>query len=94
MYRKVLPLSLAICFILAVIAAPAVAENEGQADLDKATQLKVAAESLDDLNEVVDHADSALEKGLDADNKKFAEQLLISSLMQRGASLPTRAGNG
>ena len=70
--------------LLAAIAAPALAENEGQEDLDKATQLKVAAESLDDLNEVVDQAESALEKGLDADNKKFAQQLLISSLLQRG----------
>jgi tetratricopeptide (TPR) repeat protein len=69
---------------MAAIAAPAHAENEGQEDLDKATQLKVAAETLDDLNEVVDRADSALEKGLDADNKKFAQQLLISSLLQRG----------
>jgi tetratricopeptide (TPR) repeat protein len=70
--------------LLAAIAAPTLAENEGQEDLDKATQLKVAAESLDDLNEVVDRAESALEKGLDADNKKFAQQLLISSLLQRG----------
>jgi tetratricopeptide (TPR) repeat protein len=84
MFRIVFPLSLMGCFLLSALAAPIMAENEGQADLDKATQLKVTAESLDDLNEVVDHADSALEKGLDADNKKFAEQLLISSLLQRG----------
>jgi tetratricopeptide (TPR) repeat protein len=75
---------LSVCFVLAVMASQVVAENDGQDDLDKATQLKVTAETLDDLNEVVDHADSALEKGLDADNKKFAEQLLISSLLQRG----------
>ena len=60
------------------------AENEGQADLDKATQSKVTAENLEDLNEVIDHADSAIEKGLDTENKKFAEQLLASSLLQRG----------
>ncbi len=84
MFRIVPPVSLMAIVLMAAIAVPAVAENEGQADLDKATQLKVTAETLDDLNEVVDHADSALEKGLDADNKKFAEQLLISSLLQRG----------
>ena len=54
--------------------------NPGQADLDKATQLKVTAEGLGDLNEVVDKLDSAIEKGLDKDNKAFAEQLLISDL--------------
>lgn len=84
MSRFVLPGSLIACLLLALLAAPARAENEGQADLDKATQLKVTAESLDELNEVVDHAESALEKGLDAENKKFAEQLLVSSLVQRG----------
>ena len=51
------------CLLLAAIAAPAVAENEGQDDLDKATQLKVTAETLDDLNEVVDQAESAIGKG-------------------------------
>jgi tetratricopeptide (TPR) repeat protein len=61
--------------------------NPGQADLDKATQLKVTAEGLGDLNEVVDKLDSAIEKGLDKDNKAFAEQLLISTLMQRATAL-------
>lgn len=84
MFRTIRPVSILACVLLAAIAGPVFAENEGQDDLDKATQLKVAAETLDDLNEVVDRADSALEKGLDADNKKFAEQLLISSLIQRG----------
>jgi tetratricopeptide (TPR) repeat protein len=84
MSRFVLPGSLIACLLLALLAAPARAENDGQADLDKATQLKVTAESLDELNEVVDHAESAIEKGLDADNKKFAEQLLVSTLVQRG----------
>src|SRR3954471_2879817 len=84
MFRIVPTSSLLACFLLAAIVSPVVAENDGQADLDKATQLKVTAETLDDLNEVVDHTDTALEKGLDAENKKFAEQLLIASLVQRG----------
>ncbi|HEX5471975.1 MAG TPA: hypothetical protein VFW73_08815, partial [Lacipirellulaceae bacterium] len=72
------------CFLLAALVAPVAAENEGQADLDKATQMKVTAETLDDLGEVIDHADTAMEKGLDKDNTKFARQLLEASLMQRG----------
>lgn len=78
------PVCLIACVLLAALAAPAIAENEGLDDLDKATQLKVTAETLDNLNEVIDRADTALEKGLDKENKKFAEQLLIASLMQRG----------
>ncbi len=65
-------------------------ENPGLEDLDKATQLKVAAENLPDLNEVVDKLDSAMEKGLDKENQAFAEELLISALLQRATVLSAR----
>jgi tetratricopeptide (TPR) repeat protein len=71
-----------VCALL--LAVPAVAQNEGQEDLDQATQLKVTAESLDDLNNVIDRLDTAIEKGLDKENAEFASQLLVSSLVQRG----------
>ena len=45
---------------------------------------KSRPQSLDDLDEVVDRLETALEKGLDEENTKFAEQLLVSSLLQRG----------
>ncbi|MEX2306854.1 MAG: tetratricopeptide repeat protein [Pirellulales bacterium] len=77
-------LVLLLCSLLSLVSAPAFAENEGQADLDKATQLKVTAETLDDLNEVIDRLDTALEKGLDKENTEFAQHLLVSSLVQRG----------
>src|SRR5688572_28565889 len=56
------------CFLIAAGCRVSFAENEGLEDLDKATQLKVTAESLDDLNEVVDRLETALEKGLDDEN--------------------------
>jgi tetratricopeptide (TPR) repeat protein len=93
MFRIFSQFSVAACFALALVTAPALAENEGQQDLDKATQLKVTAETLDDLNEVVDHVDSALEKGLDQENKKFADQLLIATLLQRGQMYATAVFN-
>ena len=46
-----------------VLSAPVRAENEGQADLDKAVQLKVAANTLSDLTEVIRLAESAIEQG-------------------------------
>lgn len=61
--------------------------NPGLADLDKATRLKITAESLPDLNDVIDQLDSALEKGLDQDNEAFANELLVSSLLQRATVL-------
>lgn len=70
--------------LLMVSGAAARAENDGQEDMDKATQLKIAAESVDDLAAVIERLDTALEKGLDKENEELARQMLISTLMQRG----------
>jgi tetratricopeptide (TPR) repeat protein len=81
------------CFVVWSNSRVSFAENEGLEDLDKATQLKVTAESLDDLNEVVDRLETALEKGLDDENTKFAKQLLVAALLQRGNFFTTAAFN-
>ena len=74
---------------LALLACPlaARAENEGLDDLDKASQLKINAESLPDLNDVIDRLESALEKGLDDENREFANDLMVSTLLQRATLL-------
>ena len=63
----------------------ALAEGEGQADLDRATELKLAAKNIDDLTEVLRLLDSALDKGLDEEHTQFANSLLASTLIQRGS---------
>jgi tetratricopeptide (TPR) repeat protein len=63
------------------------AESAGQADLDKAFEARLTAQSLDALEKIVDLCRSAIKKGLDDENRKFAEQLLASSLFQRGEVL-------
>ncbi len=73
------------CCLLCV--SPAWAENEGLGDLDKATALKLSATKLDDLAEVIKHAEAALEKGLDEENTLFAKQLLAAAHYERGATL-------
>ncbi len=80
--------------LLLAIALPVYAENEGQDDLDKATQLKVAAENINDLNDVIDKLETAIEKGLDKGNTEFAQQLLVSSLIQRATQLSGVLLNG
>lgn len=77
---------LAMGFLIAFTGS-AQAENEGQDSLDKATELKLSAESLSDLNEVVELLDESLEEGLDADNTDFAESMLVGTLMQRATGL-------
>jgi tetratricopeptide (TPR) repeat protein len=58
------------------------AENEGQADLDKATDLQLGAESLGELEKVIELAESALKKGLDEGQTEFAKQMLAATLFQ------------
>lgn len=76
------PLWLALGILLTG-ATQARAENEGQTDLDQATEAKLTAENLDDLGNVVTLAQRALEKGLDDSNKAFANELLAATLLQR-----------
>lgn len=63
------------------------AENPGQADLDKAFELRLSAKSLAQMEEVIVHSRAALKKGLDAENTKFARGLLAGTLYQRGEAL-------
>jgi tetratricopeptide (TPR) repeat protein len=68
-------------------AASAWAENEGLAELDRATQLKITADTFDDLAAVIEHAEAALEQGLNEENAAFAKALLASAHYERGAVL-------
>jgi tetratricopeptide (TPR) repeat protein len=63
------------------------AENEGQAELDQATEAKLEAESLADLEKVANLVESALKKGLSAENAKFANQLISSVLLDHANRL-------
>ncbi len=63
------------------------AEGNGQEELDEALRVKVTAENLRDLNEVVELLEKAINEGLDVENSDFAEQLLVESLMERAAQL-------
>lgn len=60
------------------------AEQKGQPDLDKATQLKLNAKSTSDLGDIIELCESALAKGLDPANVPFAKSMLAATLVQRG----------
>ena len=76
-------------FVLVVFLAGTrgLAENEGQEDLDKATEAKLTASTLSDLAEVIRLCESAMEKGLSEENADFAKNLLASALMQRAETV-------
>jgi tetratricopeptide (TPR) repeat protein len=67
------------------------AENEGQADLDKATQQKLGAQTSGDFTEVIQLCEGALKKGLDKSNTAFANDLMASALVQRGSVTAKKA---
>jgi len=74
--------------LLASHASVVMAEdNKGLEDLDKATDLQLRVQNLQDLDQVVSLCENALEKGLDKDNTEFAKQLLVSSLWQHASQL-------
>lgn len=63
------------------------AEDKGQAELDKATELQLNATTLADLEKVSDLLEQAIAKGLGDDNKKFATELLVSTLLDHARRL-------
>ncbi|TWT38814.1 tetratricopeptide repeat protein [Blastopirellula retiformator] len=73
--------------VVLMIAAPLWAQAKGQADLDKAVDLKLSAESVDDLEKVISLSESALKQGLSPDDELFAKQLLTSVLYQRAQTI-------
>jgi tetratricopeptide (TPR) repeat protein len=59
------------------------AENEGQSELDQATEIKLGAKSFAELDEVVRLCRKALDKGLNTESGQFATELLAGTLTQR-----------
>ncbi|MEE3220611.1 MAG: hypothetical protein VX257_10125, partial [Planctomycetota bacterium] len=57
--------------------------SPGQADLDEATKLKIAARSFEDLSKVIERCEKAIKAGLTDENREFAEQLLVGTRLQR-----------
>jgi len=79
-YKKIF----ALLIIAAVFSAAAArAADNGQEDLDKATELKLSATTVTDWGEVIRLTESALQKGLDKSNTEFANKLMASTLVQR-----------
>jgi tetratricopeptide (TPR) repeat protein len=73
---------------VAGLGAPrAMAEGNGQEELDEALRVKVTAENLRDLNKVVELLETAISEGLDVENSDFAEEMLVEVLMERSAQL-------
>ena len=73
----------AVLLAAVLSAGPIFAAGKGQDDFDKATQLKLSANTISDLGEVIRLTESALDKGLDESTAAFAKKVLASTLIQR-----------
>ncbi|MHC2068623.1 tetratricopeptide repeat protein [Bremerella sp. T1] len=81
-------LFVAAALVCGLLCFPLHAEDyAGQADLDKAVDLKLDAEGMDDLAQVAELCESALDKGLHEEDQVFAKQLLTSVRYQRAETM-------
>ena len=90
MSRLIRSTGFALGLILSLAAGRAMAQNEGQADLDKAIQMKIGANTVSDLSDVIRLCELAMKKGLDKNNLPFAKDLLASTLVQRGSAYASK----
>jgi len=67
--------------------AEELAEYAGADDLNEAMRLRVDGTGLRNLNQVISRLELAIDKGLDDEDKQFAEQMLADSLMERASTL-------
>ncbi len=67
--------------------APAAGDTPGQADLNEAIDAKLAVDELDDYARVLDLCQRAIDKGLDEESRKFAEDLYTGTLIDRAGML-------
>ncbi len=69
--------------VLAFVTGTLSAENEGLPQLDEAIRVKLAAERLDELENVLDLCEKALEQGLSEGHAEIAHQLISATLYER-----------
>ncbi len=69
--------------IVLLAAATARADDDGEPLLQEAMEVKLSAQSLADLNQVIKLCQQAIDRGLPDDDVHFAEELWASTLSQR-----------
>ncbi|MCL2117464.1 MAG: tetratricopeptide repeat protein [Planctomycetaceae bacterium] len=62
-------------------------ENPGLEALNQAIEIKMSAETMRDLNNVIRLCEKAIEDGLSTENLDFCHQLLSATLIQRGVQI-------
>lgn len=61
--------------------------HAGQSDLDEAIRLRVTAQSMGDLERIIELGESSIQKGLDEETAILARQMVAASLLQHATRL-------
>ncbi len=91
--HRALPLLLLGLFLL-IPANISSAQSPGQAELDQATDLKLDADSIEKLSEVINLCKKAMEKGLMPEDMELAKQLLSSAAYEKAERITQRLAQG
>ncbi len=83
-----------LCLVAGTTSHGLLAGENGQDALDRAVQLKLSAETLSDLGEVISLCEKALAQGLDKESKQFAEALLSATRIERGLRVVKESFSG
>lgn len=83
----VAPFAASVLVVLLAQFLAAAEADKGQADLDRALEARIDAKSIGDLDAIIKLSKSALDKGLNEENTKFAKKLLASTYYQRGETV-------
>lgn len=76
------------------LTSVALAQSPGQAELDQATDLKLDADNIEKLGQVIDLCKKALEKGLNEGDTELAKQLISSSAYEQAERITQRLAQG
>ena len=79
-YSCLTVMAVALCLGL---TSPAQAENEGQEDYSNAREKLLSVNSLADLSDAIELFETALNKGLTAEDAKDAKLMLTGALLRR-----------
>jgi len=100
-YHSLLSLSRAVLTCLTFMSLTTVsltsvtlAQSPGQAELDQATDLKLDADNIEKLGQVIDLCKKAIEKGLNEGDTELAKQLISSSAYEQAERITQRLAQG
>jgi tetratricopeptide (TPR) repeat protein len=78
---------------IGLLAGGAVGQEPGEAHLRRAIEVRITAESLTELSEVIDSCQAALDAGLSPGDERFCREVLAAALFHRATAVAQVLGS-